>query len=191
MVKNIRETIKFKLNQTIKRGLKIPRNKFFVNVLRLILNDIYNEDIASKRKINDDDIVRVLKKMVKQQIENIEILKQSITNKRAAWTGNPKDEIATIKLEIKIINKFLSPKEVSKYQKEMISKLKREFKWEPFGLSSLASTLEKGNKNVTKVVRNEPSSSDLGARLKKLRQMYKDGILSKVEFEKAKNKLLK
>ena len=66
MVKNIRETIKFKLNQTIKRGLKIPRNKFFANVLRLILNDIYNEDIASKRKINDDDIVRVLKKMVKQ-----------------------------------------------------------------------------------------------------------------------------
>ena len=190
MVKNIRETIKFKLNQTIKRGLKIPRNKFFANVLRLILNDIYNEDIASKRKINDDDIVRVLKKMVKQRIENIEILKQSITNKRATWTRHPKDEIDTVKLEMKVINKFLSQKEVSKYQKEMISKLKREFKWEPFGLSSLASTLEKGNKNVTKVVRNEPSGSDLGARLKKLRQMYKDGILSKIEFEKAKNKLL-
>ena len=42
-----------------------------------------------------------------------------------------------------------------------------------------------------KVTATEPSSSDLGARLKKLRQMYKDGILSKVEFEKAKNKLLK
>ena len=38
---------------------------------------------------------------------------------------------------------------------------------------------------------SEPSSSDIGARLKKLRQMYKNGILSKVEFEKAKNKLLK
>ena len=38
---------------------------------------------------------------------------------------------------------------------------------------------------------SEPSGSDIGARLKKLRQMYKDGILSKVEFEKAKNKLLK
>ena len=37
----------------------------------------------------------------------------------------------------------------------------------------------------------EVSSSDIGARLKKLRQMYKDGILSKIEFEKAKNKLLK
>ena len=42
-----------------------------------------------------------------------------------------------------------------------------------------------------RVTATEPSSSDLGARLKKLRQMYKDGILSKVEFEKAKNKLLK
>ena len=41
-----------------------------------------------------------------------------------------------------------------------------------------------------KVTATEPSSSDLGARLKKLRQMYKDGILSKIEFEKAKNKLL-
>ena len=38
---------------------------------------------------------------------------------------------------------------------------------------------------------SEPGSSDISARLKKLRQMYKDGILSKVEFEKAKNKLLK
>ena len=42
-----------------------------------------------------------------------------------------------------------------------------------------------------KAAATEPSSSDIGARLKKLRQMYKDGILSKVEFEKAKNKLLK
>ena len=42
-----------------------------------------------------------------------------------------------------------------------------------------------------RITTTEPSSSDIGARLKKLRQMYKDGILSKVEFEKAKNKLLK
>ena len=35
------------------------------------------------------------------------------------------------------------------------------------------------------------SSSDLGARLKRLKKMYNDGHLSKVEFEKAKNKLLK
>ena len=38
---------------------------------------------------------------------------------------------------------------------------------------------------------NYESSSDLGASLKRLKKMYNDGHLSKVEFEKAKNKLLK
>ena len=51
--------------------------------------------------------------------------------------------------------------------------------------------LEKERQKEERVTATESSSSDLGARLKKLRQMYKDGILSKVEFEKAKNKLLK
>ena len=51
--------------------------------------------------------------------------------------------------------------------------------------------LEKERQKEERVTVSEPTSSDLGARLKKLRQMYKDGILSKVEFEKAKNKLLK
>ena len=50
---------------------------------------------------------------------------------------------------------------------------------------------EKERQKEEKAAATEPSSSDIGARLKKLRQMYKDGILSKVEFEKAKNKLLK
>ena len=51
----------------------------------------------------------------------------------------------------------------------------------------------KSSENIKeeRVTATKPSSSDIGARLKKLRQMYKDGILSKVEFEKAKNKLLK
>ena len=50
---------------------------------------------------------------------------------------------------------------------------------------------EKERQKEERITATEPSSSGLGARLKKLRQMYKDGILSKVEFEKAKNKLLK
>ena len=50
---------------------------------------------------------------------------------------------------------------------------------------------EKEQQKEERITASESSSSDIGARLKKLRQMYKDGILSKVEFEKAKNKLLK
>ncbi len=45
----------------------------------------------------------------------------------------------------------------------------------------------KEKRAIEKVV----SSSDLGVNLKRLKRMYNDGHLSKVEFEKAKNKLLK
>ena len=40
-------------------------------------------------------------------------------------------------------------------------------------------------------IEKEASSSDLSASLKRLKKMYNDGNLSKAEFEKAKNKLLK
>ena len=43
------------------------------------------------------------------------------------------------------------------------------------------------NKSKIRIKKND----DLGAKLKKLKRMYNDGHLSKVEFEKAKNKLLK
>ena len=51
--------------------------------------------------------------------------------------------------------------------------------------------LEKEQQKEERITASESSSSDIGARLKKLRQMYKDGTLTKDEFEKAKNKLLK
>ena len=69
--------------------------------------------------------------------------------------------------------------------KEREEKAKRE------ALQQEEKRKEKERQKEEKVTATEPSSSDLGARLKKLRQMYKDGVLSKVEFEKAKNKLLK
>ena len=52
-----------------------------------------------------------------------------------------------------------------------------------------AKTEKKYNKKIK--IENNESSSDLGASLKRLKKMYNDGHLSKVEFEKAKNKLLK
>ena len=41
------------------------------------------------------------------------------------------------------------------------------------------------------IIEKEGISGDLGASLKRLKKMYNEGHLSKVEFEKAKNKLLK
>ena len=50
---------------------------------------------------------------------------------------------------------------------------------------------EKAKKEEAKQIDKEEISSDLGASLKRLKKMYNDGHLSKAEFEKAKNKLLK
>ena len=77
-------------------------------------------------------------------------------------------------------------KEEAKKQKEEKKRLQEEKLLEKERLQE-----EQRLAKEKKAAATEPSSSDLGARLKKLRQMYKDGILSKVEFEKAKNKLLK
>tara|TARA_B100001093_G_C26747463_1_gene979529 strand:+ start:334 stop:867 length:534 start_codon:yes stop_codon:yes gene_type:complete len=54
--------------------------------------------------------------------------------------------------------------------------------------------LEKKNQRTTQIkVKNKEKKigNDLGASLKRLKRMYNDGHLTKVEFEKAKNKLLK
>ena len=78
---------------------------------------------------------------------------------------------------------------IEKERKEEEAKEKKEEEQER--LEEEQERLEKEQQKEERITASESSSSDLGARLKKLRQMYKDGILSKVEFEKAKNKLLK
>ena len=62
--------------------------------------------------------------------------------------------------------------------------------------STLSSNLQDGLKNLKESItknKSEPTlnNDDLGYKLKKLNKMYKDGHLTKVEFEQAKNKLLK
>ena len=58
-------------------------------------------------------------------------------------------------------------------------KSKQEFKKEPKIIY---------NENIDKNLSND---QDIGASLKRLKKMFNDGHLTKVEFEKAKNKLLK
>ena len=82
---------------------------------------------------------------------------------------------------------FKTWEELERYRKIKTEKLIEEER----KISAEKKLLEKEKQEEERITVTEPSSSDIGARLKKLRQMYKDGILSKVEFEKAKNKLLK
>ena len=81
---------------------------------------------------------------------------------------------------------FKTWEELERYRKIKTEKLIEEEQ----KISVEKKRLEKERQKEERITTTEPSSSDIGARLKKLRQMYKDGILSKIEFEKAKNKLL-
>jgi len=53
------------------------------------------------------------------------------------------------------------------------------------------SSPESVKENIPESIKDDISKYDLGDSLKRLKKMYNDGHLSKVEFEKAKNKLLK
>jgi len=62
--------------------------------------------------------------------------------------------------------------------------------------STLSSDLQDGIKNFKESITSSKNQTninknDLGHKLKKLKKMYNDGHLTKVEFEQAKNKLLK
>ena len=60
----------------------------------------------------------------------------------------------------------------------------------------IATKLEKKEKETSKEIKSNNESDfieedDLGIKLKRLKKMYNDGHLTKIEFEQAKNKLLK
>ena len=74
----------------------------------------------------------------------------------------------------------------------------REREWNKFEEQQLVQDLErmkandiKSKKENNKKINKKDADENLGSSLKKLKRMYKDGHLTKVEFEQAKNKLLK
>ena len=53
------------------------------------------------------------------------------------------------------------------------------------------SCVQKEESSSPESIKDDISKYDLGDSLKRLKKMYNDGHLTKVEFEQAKNKLLK
>lgn len=81
---------------------------------------------------------------------------------------------------------------------EFFLEKEREREWNKFENDQLAQDLQRrkvAEAKSKKEEENKLSKNDidenLGSSLKKIKRMYNDGHLSKVEFEKAKNKLLK
>jgi len=81
---------------------------------------------------------------------------------------------------------------------EFFLEKEREREWNKFENDQLAQDLQRrkvAEAKSKKEEENKLSKNDidenLGSSLKKIKRMYNDGHLTKVEFEKAKNKLLK
>ena len=149
-------TLKEKIETNYKSSLK-SKNKIEISTYRLILSSIKDVDIANrsgpnKKETDDDDIKKLLKKMIKQRTESIEIYKKN----------NRKDLLEVEQNEFDIISSFL-PKQLSeedtkKICEDLISKL---------GASSIKD-MGKVMGELKKQYSDEIDFSKAGALLKKL-----------------------
>ena len=114
-------SIRKKIEDNLQLALK-EKNRTLISTLRLIMAGIKDKDIAFRSKdnkegIKDEDIKQLLKKMIKQRNESIEIYKKS----------NRNDLLDIEKKEVQIISKFLpkqfSEEETNKICKDTINKI--------------------------------------------------------------------
>ena len=111
--------------ETKLQGALKERNKLEISTLRLILAAVKDRDIASRTPdnrtgIKDEDIKQLLKKMIKQRNESIEIYKKN----------NRIDLLEIEKGEVEIISAFLPKQlnetETTKVCKETIQSIKAQ-----------------------------------------------------------------
>ena len=114
-------SLKDKIDTDYKNALK-SKDKIQISTYRLILSGIKDLDISNrsgpnKKDINDEDIKKLLKKMIKQRSESIDIYKKN----------NRKDLLEVEEKESEILSgylpKQLSEEETKKICTQIISKL--------------------------------------------------------------------
>ena len=130
--------------ETKLQGALKERNKLEISTLRLILAAVKDRDIASRTSdnrtgIKDEDIKQLLKKMIKQRNESIEIYKKN----------NRIDLLEIEKGEVEIISTFL-PKQLSdtetlKICQETIQSIKAQG---PKDIGKVMGTIKKKYANV-------------------------------------------
>ena len=100
--------------------------------------------------------------------------------------------ITVIVVVIKVRNKGRETR-IDEFNKKHGTNFKNELELNYFVATELGKKEKEIDQlNISKNVDNDLSKDeDIGASLKRLKKMYNDGHLTKVEFEKAKNKLLK
>ena len=106
-------SLKDKIDTDYKNALK-SKNKIQISTFRLILSGIKDLDISNrsgpnKKDTNDEDIKKLLKKMIKQHSESIDIYKKN----------NRKDLLEVEEKELEILSGYL-PKQLSEEETKKI-----------------------------------------------------------------------
>tara|TARA_B100000287_G_scaffold185374_1_gene175277 strand:+ start:115 stop:576 length:462 start_codon:yes stop_codon:yes gene_type:complete len=114
-------SLKDKINNNYQNSLK-TKDKAAISTYRLILSGIKDLDISnrsgpSKKETDDEDIKKLLKKMIKQRVESIDIYKKN----------NRKDLLEVEQKEYDILSSFLpkqlTEEETKKICSELVSSL--------------------------------------------------------------------
>jgi uncharacterized protein YqeY len=105
--------LKDKIETNYKNSLK-SKDKAAISTYRLILSSIKDIDIVNrsgqnKKETDDEDIKKLLKKMIKQRVESIDIYKKN----------NRQDLLEVEKKEYEILSSFL-PKQLSEEETKNI-----------------------------------------------------------------------
>jgi len=108
-------SLRDKIDNDYKSSLK-SKDKNKISTLRLILSaikdlDISNRSGSNKKKTDDDDIKKLIKKMIKQRSESIELYNKS----------NRSDLLEVEKNELNILSSYL-PKQMSEDETKKICK---------------------------------------------------------------------
>jgi len=79
------------------------------DTLRYVLSEIKKERIDTRKELNDDDVMKIVKSSLKKRRESLEMFKQ----------GNRQDLVSKIEAEIKLVESYL-PKQMSAEELEKI-----------------------------------------------------------------------
>lgn len=108
--------LKQQIEQQIKDAMK-SGNQMLVDTLRFLLSAVKNEEIAKQKEVEDEDVIAVVQKQIKQHRESIEAYQ------KAGRIELEQKERA----ELDILNKFLPQQmtedEVKKIVSEVVSSL--------------------------------------------------------------------
>lgn len=90
-----------KLNEDMKQAMK-NRDKFRLSVIRLIRSSIKNVEIDLKRELDDQEVIEVLNRELKQRKDSLQDFEKA----------NREDLAETVKAEIAIVSEYL-PEQLS------------------------------------------------------------------------------